>query len=142
MRKINLAIIFAIILVTGFLSGCTNTGTTTEEEVSSDITLESEVVRLVHAKLIPKKDEDILVSMDVEYLFKNIAGRVVSVQVTAEYYDEQDNLLYTSEPRLITNLPIDYTETNISPTNVISYSGGDADKVDHIKIVADEYFGT
>ncbi len=139
MRKINWILIISIMLSIGFLSGCQEQATTTDDNISNKIQLESEVVRLVHAKLIPKTDNSKLISMGVEYLFKNIAGRTVNIEVTAEFYDQENKLLYTSEPRQIENLPKDYVEQNIAPTNIISYSGEEINTVDHVKIIAEEY---
>ena len=141
MKKINLLIIGIIVVSTCFLSGC-NEGTTTEDTLSNKIQMQSDLVRLVYAKFIPKTDNEKIVSIDVEYLLKNIAGRVVSIMINAEFYDSENNLLYTSEQKPFTNIPADYVETEISPFNVITYDGNDANKVDHVKLIVEEYFGT
>ena len=142
MKKINWVLVCIVILFVGFLSGCQEASTTTENNISNKIELESDVVELAYANINQHTDGTKTVQVDVEYLFKNIADRVVSIEITVEFYDENNNLIYTGGPKHMTNLPVGYVETNILPINTIVYSGEDAYKIDHIKIIVEEYLGT
>jgi len=142
MKKINWILVCVVILFVGFLSGCQEPSTTTENNISNKIDLESDVVELAYANINQHIEGTKTVQVDVEYLFKNVADRIISIEITAEFYDENNNLIYTGGPKYMTNLPVGYVETNILPVNIMSYSGEDAYKVDHIKIVVEEYLGT
>ena len=142
MKKIKCVIIVILLLSIVFLAGCEEQGTTTESNISNKIELQSDLVKLVYAKLVPKTENEEIKNMNVEYLFKNIAGRTVSLKVNAEFYDEENNLIYTSPSKPFVNILKDYVETEISPFNIISYDGENTNKIDHVKIIAEEYFGT
>ena len=142
MKKINWILVCVVILFVGFLSGCQEQSTTTENNISNKIELESDVVGLTYANINQHTAGSQTVQVDVEYLLKNIADRIINIEITAEFYDENNNLIYTGGPKYMTNLPVGYAETNILPVNIISYSGEDAYKIDHIKIIVEEYLGT
>jgi len=142
MKKINWILVCVVILFVGFLSGCQEPSTTTENNISNKIELESDVVELAYANINQHNEGTKTVQVAVEYLFKNVADRIISIEITAEFYDENNNLIYTGGPKYMTNLPVGYAETNILPVNIISYSGEGAYKIDHIKIIVEEYLGT
>lgn len=142
MKKINWVLVCIVMLFVGFLSGCQEESAPTENNISDKIELESDIVELVYANINQHTDGTKTVQVDVEYLFKNIVDRIISIEITAEFYDENNNSIYTGGPKHMTNLPVGYVETNILPINKISYSGEDAYKVDHVKIIVEEYFGT
>ena len=137
MNKMGLLIINLIILFIILLSGCQEQKATTTGKKFENITLESDVVELVDASLKFNEDNNVKLRVDVEYLFRNIAGREITITVTAEFYDKNNKLLSTEGPKYITLLK-DYTETSILGANIISYSGENASEVDHVKIIAVE----
>jgi hypothetical protein len=116
-------------------------------EPFENIYLESSVVELANASMIIHEDKDfdeylepilVIEKIDVNYLFHNIAGRTINISVKVEYYDKDNNLLYTSSPKVINNLLEDYTERTITAANTISYDGSNVADVDHVKIIAIE----
>ena len=137
MNKKGLLIINLIILFIIVLSGCQEQKATTTGKKFENITLESDVVELVDASLKFNEDNNVKLRVDVEYLFRNIAGREITITITVEFYDKNNKLLSTEGPKYITLLK-DYTETSILGANIISYSGENASEVDHVKIIAVE----
>ena len=126
--------IFLILIV---LSGCQEQEATTAQNNFDRITLESNVFELVDASLEFKEDNNVIVRVDVKYLFRNIAGRDSTATITVEFFDKSNNLLSTGGPKYISLLK-DYVETSVLGANVISYSGENASEVDHVKIIAVE----
>jgi len=138
MRKIPCLLVITIVITIAFLSGCEQKGTEVENS-SKLITLDSKVVELIYSSLNFTKDHSgNIVRADVEYLFKNIAGGVITIKIFVEFYDKNNNLLATGGPKEIGPLPKGYQEQGVSPANIISYDGKDAAKVDHVKIIANE----
>ena len=137
MNKKGLLIINLIIFFIILLSGCQEQKATTSGKKFENIILESDVVELVDASLIFNEEDNVKLRVDVEYLFRNIAGREITITITVEFYDKNNNLLSTEGPKYITLLK-DYTETSVLGANIISYSEENASEVDHVKIVAVE----
>jgi len=137
MKKSVFVIALSIILTMIIFSGCqeqnTDVGTTFE-----GISLESSIVELVNASLDPHRNKaNIIDRVDVGYLFHNVAGRDITVNVTVEFYDTDDNILATGGPKYISLLK-DYTEQGFGPANIISYDGNNVALIDHVKIIAVE----
>lgn len=137
MKKYIWVVFVVILLVTIGFSGCqensSNNGSSFE-----GITLESDIVELAHASKEFIKDNNEIIGVEVQYLFHNIAGRDIEFNVFAEFYDKNNNLLNTSYPPKKFIFLKDYTETGISPANIIIYDGEDCKQVDHIIIKANE----
>ena len=139
MKKKNCIIIVCIILIALFLCGCQEQTETNNMKVNENVKIDSDIVDLIYADLKYKNQSGNIVSVDVEYLLKNIAGREIDFILTAEFYDTENNLLYTGGPKNFVGIFKDYTETIVSPnTNIISYNDLNAYKVDHVKIVITE----
>lgn len=130
--------IFGIITIFSIvaLSGCQEEGTQNTNTLEN-IELDSEVVEIAYANFTKNMQDNKIVSVSVEYLFKNIVERDLSINVTVEFYDKDDSLLYTGGPKNI-NLPKGWTEQGIGPANSISYDGEDASEADHVKIIVEE----
>ncbi len=130
--------IFGIITIFSIiaLSGCQEE-TTQNTNNLENIELESEVVELAYANFTKNMQDNKIVSVSVEYLFKNIVERDLNINITAEFYDKDNSLLYTGGPKNI-YLPQGWTEKGVGPANSISYDGEDAAKADHVKIIAEE----
>lgn len=137
MRKHALLVVFSIILAVVVLSGCGGNQTATETDEFENIEFESDIVELVHGQVVKKIDKGILIGIDVEYLFKNIADRDIEVKVNLEFYDKNDNIIFRGGPKWIV-LPDGYTETQVLGANIISYNGKYTKDVDHVKIFAVE----
>ena len=78
------------------ITGCQEE-TTENNTIPENITLESDVVDLVFADFIEHKEAGNTIRVEVQYLFRNIVSRNINVLVYVEFYDNEDNLLYTSE---------------------------------------------
>jgi len=141
MRKKVFVIGFGLILIISALSGCQDQDNQIEAITFEGITLVSNVVELVNASLDfhthYEGGYEIIDSIDVQYLFHNIAGRDITVTVTVEFYDENDNLLEIGGPKHIRLLE-NYTEHGVMGANIISYDGEEVYRVDHVRIVAVE----
>jgi len=96
------------------------------------------LVELIHSNITKRTDGEKILKIDVEYLFKNIAGRNINIKVFVEFYNKNNDLLYTGGPKYITLLD-GWKEQGVSPANIISYSGKRVDEVNHIKIIVSEY---
>jgi hypothetical protein len=126
-------IIFCItFLITIGLSGCQENSSNNSNSFEG-ITLESDIVELAHASKEFIKDDNEIIRVEVQYLFKNIAGKDIRFNVFAEFYDKNNNLLNTSSQKEFI-IPDGYTETTVLPANIISYDGEDCKQVDHIII--------
>jgi hypothetical protein len=133
-KKIIITIIVLFSIV--FLSGCQE-----EENVNAfpeNISLESDIIELVYAELVEHLESGNVKQVDVQYLLKNAVDRTISFNLIADFYDEENNLLYSGQ-RSFENIFEGYTETVISPlTNVISYSDVNASKVDRVTLRTEE----
>ena len=137
MNKIIWSLGITIILIITFLSGCQQKGTTTDKNLNN-ILLDSDIVELVYSSIeFNKDDNDIILSVEVQYRFRNIVNRNIDINVFAEFYDKDDNLLVKEGPKEI-SIPEGWTEQGISPANIIKYTGEKSSKVDYIKIIVDE----
>jgi len=124
------------------LCGCQEKTDTENNNLDKNVELESYIVELVYANLSTQIDNGNVIRVDVEYLFKNIAGRTINFNVSAEFYDQEDNLIYKSNPddKEFKGFGENTTEAAVSPLwNVISYTGIGVDKIDHVKIVVSEF---
>jgi len=136
MKKKLLIFGFLIICLILIFSGCQDQKAI-ENSYLEGIEFDSEIVELIHSEVIKHTQDNKVLSIDVEYLFKNIAGRDLNLKIFVEFYDKDNLLLYTGGPRYII-LPAGWIEQGVSPTNIISYSGKQANNVDHVKINASE----
>ena len=136
MQKNLLVLGFLVILITSFISGCQEQEAVKTSNLEK-IKFESELVELIYSNITKHIDGEEVLRAEVEYLFKNIAGRDINLTVFVEFYNINNELLYTGGPKYI-NLLDGWTEHGISPTNTISYSGKRADEVDYVKIIASE----
>jgi len=136
MQKNLLVLGFLVILITSFISGCQEQEAVKTSNLEK-IKFESELVELIYSNITKHIDGEEVLRAEVEYLFKNIAGRDINLTVFVEFYNINNELLYTGGPKYI-NLLEGSTEHGISPTNTISYSGKNANEVDYVKIIASE----
>ena len=147
MKKNIILIITAIISITVAFCGCLGDdqpAVTTGAKVK----LESTIVELADSKFefikTSEYDSDcdceieFLKSVEVSYLFHNIAGRDVTASVTAELYDKDENLLWISPQPKTIHLLEDYTEVGYFGANTISYDGARLDSVDHAILIVTE----
>lgn len=144
----KLLIIMLLISIVIFLCGCLgDQGVTTEGEKSGQIRLQSSVVELYQSSfnITTRMVEDIYTgeiyeiidNIEIKYLFKNIAGRPIHVEVSAEFYDKNDNLVGIGESGSI-YLPKDYAEKAYTPQNSIIYDGSNVADVQYALLIVEE----
>lgn len=137
MKKILLSFCIITIFLTTIFSGCQQKGTTTDKNLDN-ILLDSDVVELVYCDINYNKDDNgIILNVEVQYRFRNIADRNIDINVFVEFYDKENNLLAKEGPKEI-SIPKGWTEQGISPANSISYSGRNAALVEHVNILVEE----
>jgi len=117
-----------------FLSGCQEQKSINVNEDFENIELESDLVKLVYGNFSIVKDKNVIIRAEVEYLLKNIAGRDVRLNVTVDFYDKENNLLFKSPYKEI-DLPKDYEEQIV---NTAVYDGDFVSEVEHAKIIVEE----
>ena len=145
-KKLWLLCCIILLIVTAF-SGCQEQKALTAGEKSGQVKLRSSVVELdkssFNVNTISIKDNDtgeiydIIESIEVKYLFKNIAGKPIQIEVSAEFYDKNDRLVGLGGPTSI-NLPKDYTEKVYTPQNLIIYAGSNIADVQYVLLIVEE----
>jgi hypothetical protein len=143
----KILIITSIIIVIIILSGCQEQKAVTAGEKSGQIKLRSSVVELYESSYTINnksiKDDytneiyEIIESIEVKYLFKNIAGKPININVSAEFYDKNDKLVDKVGPREI-NLPENHTEKVYTLQNSIIYSGSNVADVQYVLLIVEE----
>lgn len=146
MNKKFLIIISIIMSTIIVLCGCNQKALTKDEE-NEQIKLQSSVVELdqssfnINTKLVKDTYTDetyeIVENIEVKYLFKNIAGKPIHIEVSAEFYDKNDTLIGIGGPTSI-YLPKDYTEKTFTPQNSIIYAGSNVADVKYTLLIVDE----
>lgn len=128
-----------------FLSGCIGSDqrALTKGEEEGKITLESDVVELADSNFVknkkwdPEKDMEVLKNIEVKYLLHNLLNKRIEVEINAEFYDKDDNLIAIGGPEHISLLK-DYTERYYTPQNSIIYDGSKMDEVHHAVIIVEQ----
>jgi len=137
MKKGCIIFVGIVLFLSIFLAGCEEKATNVEDGFEN-IEFESNVTKLVYCKLNFVTDNNVIIRAEVEYLLKNIVDRVLNLRIIAEFYDDDNNLLYISEPHTLENMPIGYQESEILASNIIKYNGDFAGIVDYVKLVVNE----
>ena len=136
MKKKLLILLLTFSLIFVLLSGCQEE--TDEFEPIKNVELDSDLVKLVYGRINQNLDDGIVVSVDVEYLFKNLLDRDITISISAEFLDENNNSLAIVGTKNISLLP-NHEEKYPSPQqNVITYTDEDAAEVDHVKLIVTE----
>lgn len=132
-KKIMIIIGFIFILII-LLCGCQEQ-TENNQQSFENIELESDIVDLAYGKIDFVKNNDEITRVNAEYRLKNIIDRDINVNVSVEFYDENNNLLYTSDNMTIIALRAGDEEDVI---NTATYDGEFVSQVDHVKIKVSE----
>jgi uncharacterized protein YnzC (UPF0291/DUF896 family) len=147
-KKLWLLCIIILLIVTAF-SGCQEQKALTAGEKSGQVKLRSSVVELYKSSFnintISIKDNSTneiyekIENIEVKYLLKNIAGKPIQIEVSAEFYDKNDRLVgLGEEPRPSINLPKDYAEKVYTPQNSIIYAGSNVADVQYVVLIVEE----
>ncbi len=120
-KWITLLTISGLIIVTSF-----TIYQATKLNYHNEVILDSDIVEFSYVSLNKTID-----NVTVSWLFHNIAGRMLNLSITAEFYDRNGNILFSKTNELL-KFPADYTEHLLLPANKISYNGKYASKVDYV----------
>ena len=132
MKQKLIAIIFSILLICILISGCQEGDSKDEEE--GNVFLDSDLVELKFGNLTYNLDDGEVIAVSVEFLLKNLLDRLIDIDVSAQFFDENDNLLETVGPKNIIIQPL-YEE---SLTNELTYAGLDASEVEYARLIVEE----
>lgn len=138
MKKSLFIFILIVSLIFVFISGCQEESD--ENKSVENVELDSDLVKLVHGGINKNLVDGDVISVDVEYLFKNLLDREITISISAEFLDGNNNSLAIVGTRNIT-LPPNYEEkivSPVSPQNIITYAGEDVAEVDHVKLIVTE----
>ncbi len=128
-----------------FFSGCIGSEqkALTKGEEEGKITLESDVVELADSSFVENERWDsnqkknVLKNIEVKYLLHNLLEKRIEVEINAEFYDKDDNLIAIGGPEHI-SLAKEYTERAYTPQNSIMYDGSKMDEVHHAVIIVNQ----
>jgi len=135
--KKNLFIIgFPIIFITMLACGCQEQKAV-EAFYLEGVEFDSNIVELIYYNITKNTNQGKVLSIDVKYLFKNIANKDLELKLYVEFYDQDNKLIYTGCPKYI-DLQNNWTEQGLSPANTISYSGKQTNEVNFVKFLVSE----
>ena len=105
MKSKFITVVIMLLFASMIFSGC-------EEEAiifEYNVVLESDVVEFVNISFEKEKNRDgIFIEAKLTWLFHNIADRLIDVGIDFEFFDENDELVY-SETKTISQMPANYT---------------------------------
>ena len=102
-----------------------------------DIIFESDVVNLLNYTIEPTRDVNgNIVEVTVNGRIENIMDRILRIVVTAEFYDEKQNYIAEEDYRIY-GLRVK-PNTGYTTTFTIKYSEEKVDKIDYVKLHAEE----
>lgn len=132
MRKDIIVVLFVVILITSVFCGCQSS------QVKEDYKaiFESDVVDLVNYTLETKKNKTDIVEVTINGRIENIVESMISVKITADLYDKNDEYIGNSTYLIRYLRP--KPNPGYSTTFNIVYNNDNVDEFDHIKIRAEE----
>lgn len=148
MNKKLIITILLVLIIVPLLCGCQEQKALTSGEKSGKIKLRSSVVELhqssfnVNTRLAyddyTEEVYEIIENIEVKYLFKNIAGKPINIEIYAEFYDKNDILLGIGGPKSIGPIPEDYAEKGYTPQNSIIYAGSNKVDIEYVLLIVKE----
>lgn len=118
-------VLFVFVLSFGIFA-ILNVYPATMTEYSNKVILDSDIVEFAYVSLNRTID-----NVTVSWLFHNIAGRMLNLSITAEFYDKKGDILFSKTNELL-KFPVNYTEYLLLPANRIIYDGPYVSEVDHV----------
>jgi len=139
MKKVILIVIVSVICICGLLSGCQDTSSVKTQQQTNNVYLDSPIVEFANVSFEKNvNDSGGVESVTVGWLFHNKAGRMVSANINAKFYDKNNLLLYSDNTHSISNMPPGFTEHLFSASNKVTYEGAGAAFVDHVVLTVTE----
>ena len=125
-----------MVLVGVLFSGCQKNET--KNVHLKDVFLESDVFELIYSDLYKAVNKTGKVeNVTVKWLFRNMVNRTVKANITVEFYDNNDNLVFSDSTHKI-ELGPNMKESYVLESNKVSYNGKYAAKVKYVVIKAFE----
>ena len=121
MRKKYLFLFLIIVLITLIFSGCNELESSTAD-TPKKLLFNSDLVDLIDSDLIFHKVGKVIKRVEVKYRFRNRLNEKIDLNVYAEFYDEDGNLLSKEGPKEISLSP-NYVEQSFGGANTIIYFG-------------------
>lgn len=133
MKKNVVAVIVGIFLISTAICGC-QSGQVKKDYVD---VFKSDVVNLINYTAEPTKNkEGIVVEMTVQGKIENILNRPIDITINASFYDKDNGYIGIGSYKIfgLRAKP----SPGYSTTFTIIYSGVNVDKIEHIKLYAEE----
>ena len=139
MKSRGMIILAACLIVALLLCGCNEKPTGEQNSLSDKIIfMPSDVFKLIHKSLTFTRDKKSgeIVQVTVVMQFQNIADRYVNANVSVVFYDSNNTELYVGYREF--SFKAGWTDTSITPANIVTYDGENVTKVDHVVITVHE----
>ena len=136
MRKKHLSLFLIIMLITLIYSGCNELESSTVD-TPKKLLFNSDLVDLIDSDLIFNKKGNVIKSVKVKYRFRNRLNEKIDLNVYAEFYDKDGNLLSREGPKEISLSP-NYIEKSFGGANSIIYFGEMVKVVDYVRLVVEQ----
>ena len=132
MKKDIIAVLFGAILITSIFCGCQSS----QVKKNYQAIFESDVADLVNYTLETKKNKTDVVQVTINGRIENTVDRMISIKITADLYDKNDEYIGNSTYLIRYLRP--KPNPGYSTTFNIVYNNDNVDEFDHIKIRAEE----
>ena len=136
MNKKIVIITITILTSIAFLSGCQEE--TTTDGLPANVLHESDIVELTYANITKTVDAGNTLRVEVQFLFRVVVDRKINYKVKAEFYDDQDVLLYVGSSGPFIGYSKAHNEAEVLEANKISYSGVNASRVSYVRLLTPE----
>jgi len=143
MRREFIITTYGALLVLTLIAGCQE-----KEEVkitSGNVIFDGgNIFQLVEGKLDLIENKGKIVKARVIMRFKNIANRTVSANVSVEFFDKNNISIYKTYRSFInyppgyTDLPLTEDDLDKPIANIVTYTGEDVEKINHVVIKVKE----
>jgi len=134
MKKDVIVVVVGVILISVAFCGCQSS----QVKNNYGVSFESDVVNLINYTMEPRKNRaGNIDEITIQGRIENIVDKKINVKITAEFYDKNDGYINESSYKII-GLRIK-PNPGYSTTFTIVYSGKNVDKVDHIRLHAEEF---
>ena len=138
MKKIQFLIIILFLFTITILSGCNESESITVDQ-PNNIFIDSELVELIEGELVFNKIREVVKRVEVKYRFRNLQNKKIDLNVYAEFFDNQGNLISKEGPKEISLLP-NYVEQSYGGANSIIFDDDGVKNVNYVRLIVEERF--
>lgn len=138
MKKIQFLIIILFLFTITILSGCNESESITVDQ-PNNIFIDSELVELIEGELVFNKIREVVKRVEVKYRFRNLQNKKIDLNVYAEFFDNQGNLISKEGPKEISLLP-NYVEQSYGGANSIIFDDVGVKNVNYVRLIVEERF--